>query len=101
MSAHSLRPQEGDPTQPEMRADAPGFVRAREALSLLQPAGAAERRTRPGSATARHAPRVLLLTSTLGAGHARAAEAIELAVRNRCLGHGSRPSISGRWRTRR
>ena len=83
MSAHSLRPQEGDPTQPEVRAGAPGFVRAREALSLLQPVGAAERRTRPGSATARHAPRVLLLTSTLGAGHARAAEAIELAVRNR------------------
>jgi UDP-N-acetylglucosamine:LPS N-acetylglucosamine transferase len=61
----------------------PGFVRTREALSLLQPTGSTGGRPLPGSLAARRAPRVLLLTSTLGAGHARAAQAVEMAVRKR------------------
>ncbi len=77
----SLQAEEA--TQPDVRAGAPGFVSAREALSPLQSTGSTSGSPRLGSATPLRAPRVLLLTSTLGAGHARAAQAIEVAVRKR------------------
>ena len=41
-------------------------------------------RVEPGGATAHAAPRVLLLTSTLGSGHLRAAQAVEAALLEQC-----------------
>jgi processive 1,2-diacylglycerol beta-glucosyltransferase len=75
-----------DATQSDVRAGIPGFVRAREVLSLLPPLGRSGGRPLPGRLAARRPPRILLLTSTLGAGHARAAQAVETAVRNRAPG---------------
>jgi UDP-N-acetylglucosamine:LPS N-acetylglucosamine transferase len=69
--------------EPDAPMGAPALVSAREALSSGRPLWPARRGLQRDIAAPHDAPRVLLLTSTLGAGHLRAAQAVETAMRRR------------------
>ena len=69
--------------QPDTPVGSPALVSAGEAVLLGRPPSLARWRRHHDVAAPHGTPRVLLLTSTLGAGHVRAAQAVEAAVRRR------------------